>query len=539
MGRFDMPMRFSKLREVTLSFGLALFTLSGQIVNAQINTLNWSEKDQQAVAHALSLAKGVPSVTLDMSDPDSALFLKRHFQISGFTQERYPGLHALIAEHEEVHAANGVTQPLVQNVTDDLVYSDLATLMLAVYETPTPSTFSAMAAASMEAPADDPNRSMQISYSSLCFYDSNNAPIGTCQTESSFGSGQYFPVTNTLSTPDNAFTAAFSATYYDPTNKRYVAQLSTRDLNTIDYPQMQTIADPVIVHASNNNLKTALVCTSRSVNANANPGSCDYGTYSNTGVLVSMEGSVTYQATQTPKTDGNGNLVGTGSVFLVNTVTGGGCQLSPAISGANFFSQSQVTYNAASKTLAWNFDNLDFGSASALICGGDGTNIQYSLTLQVDDATDPAQTLLASQVSVPGTVAPHLQGPNAGSMATPMLRLVAGCLHPDTLITMAENLPSLPISKITGEGELITSMGGVETHVIGTVDGHEETLFAIQASNGMAVQASALHPFVMADGSWRAAADLASGDRVLSADGVVELISVTEVTYGGAVHNLM
>ncbi len=523
-------------RTVFLALG---FVISASAGNSQQDPAEWTKQDSQATAHALALAREAPWITLDLSDPQVAHFLKRHYEFSGFTKERYPGLHQLMSEQQRVHADVGVTLPATQDVSGDLTYSQLATLVLTMFESDTPGTYTAAGAATMEAAADDPSETLQIAYTSLCFYDSNSNPLGTCATTSSYNTSQYFATLNNVATSDQNFSAAFAATYYDATNKVYIPQLSVRDLNTNDYPAGQTISDPVILHASNNSLKTALVCTSRSVNANANPGTCDYGTYGNTDVLVTMEGSVTYQDSQTPKTDGNGHLVGTGSVFLLNTVQGGACQLSPAIAGSNFFSQSQVTYNAANKTVNWNFDNLDFGGATTLICGGDGTNIQYTLTLQVEDETNPSNTYLASQVSVPNTVTPVFNGLNKGSLATPMLRLVAGCLHPDTQIAMAGGSSDMPISQILGEGELVKSMGGVETHVIGTVIGEEETLFLIEADNGMTIQASAQHPFVMADGSMRAAADLQAGDRVLTRDGPVQVASVQQSAYGGPVHNLM
>ncbi len=499
----------------------------------------WSDEDRAAVAHVLAVADGSETVTLDLSDPMVAHFLERHYEIAGMTPARYPGLFALMVEQRRVHAAEGVAGARTVQVSNDLVYKDLATLMLALYPSGAPSTYDARAAATMEAPADDPTRHLQIAYTGLCFYDSNNNPIGTCKKESSFGSGQYFPVDNSVTTADQAFSAAFAATYYDTTDKRYVAQLSKRQLDQIDYPQTQTIADPVILHSQNNSLKTALVCTSRTVNANANPGICDYGTYQNTNVLVNMKGSVTYQQNQTPKTDQNGHLVGTGSVSLINTVRGGGCSLAPSISGSSFFSQPQVTYNAATKIVSWNFDKLDFGPAAKLICGGDGTSIQFALNLQVENANNAKQNFVSSQTSVAGTTVPHFLGANSGALATPMLRLVAGCLHPDTVIAMAGNEDARAIAEITGEGELVVSMAGVETHVVGTVDGEEDTLFVIEAGRDLAIQASAMHPFVTADGSWRAAADLKPGDRVLSFDGPVEVTAVTEVPYDGPVHNLV
>jgi hypothetical protein len=519
-----------------LAAGLPLLPRSA---HGQDTTLGWSDEDRAAVAHVLALADGADTITLDLSDPKVAHFLKRHHEIAGMTPARYPGLHALMEEQQAVHATEGVARARTVQVSNDLVYSDLATLVLALYPTAAASTYNAAAVATMEASTDDPNRSLQIAYAGLCFYDSNNNPIGSCTTESSFGSGQYFPVNNSVTTADQAFSAAFSATYYDVTDKRYVAQFSKRQLDSIDYPQTQTISDPVILHTQNNSLKAALVCTSRTVNANANPGVCDYGTYQNTDVLVTMEGSVTYQQNQTPKTDQNGNLVGTGSVFLINTTEGGGCSLSPSIGGTNFFSQPQVTYVATTKTLNWNFNNLDFGPAATLICGGDGTSIQYALTLQVEDANNAMNNYLASQTSVAGTIVPHFLGPNSGALATPMLRLVAGCLHPDTMIAMAEGEGAQAIAEIKGEGELVISMGGVETHVVGTVDGEEATLFVVEADGGLVIEASAMHPFVMADGSWRAAADLEPGDRVLSADGPAEVTAVTERPYEGPVHNLI
>lgn len=530
---------FRTMRWAGLAAILAAGQAWGQSDPAGSDGYDWSAADREAAAFVLEKAASGETVTLDHSDPRAARFLKRQYERAGLTEARYPGLHGLIESHQRIHAEQGVTYPETVQVSDDLVYTDIATQMLALFPTSTPSNFQGSAAASVEAAEDDPARTLQISYTSLCFYDLNNNPIGDCATSSSFGSGQYFPVNHAVTTADQAFTGAFSATYYDTTNKRYVSQISALTLDTIDYPASQTISDPVIVHDQNDSLETALVCTSRSVNANANPGTCDYGTYSNTDVLVDMEGSVAYKPEQTPRTDGSGDLVGTGSVSLINTVQGGNCRLAPSISGSNFFSQDQVAYNGTTKTLSWNFDDLDFGETGSLICGGDGTDIQFALTLQVENEADADNTIVASQLSQPGVVTPHFLGPTAGSLATPMLRLVAGCLHPDTLIQMADGSAARPISEFLGEGERVVSIGGVETHVIGTTEGEETRLFVIESEAGLSVQASAMHPFIMADGSWRAAEDLSPGDRVLASDGAVTLSSVTETAYDGPVYNLM
>lgn len=496
---------------------------------------DWSAEDRAATAHVLALAAGARTVTLDLSDPRTAHFWRRHSEISGFTRDRYPGFHGLMDRNIELHEVSGSQQPMTTEVTEDLLYQDLATLMLALYATES-ATYTGNAAASWADTSTDPDN-LQITYASLCFYDAANNPIGSCTSQSSFGSGQYFPLANALTTSQEIFTGAFSATYYDTAQKRYVPQISTLTLSATEYPQMQTITDPVIVHAENDSLKEALVCTSRTVNANANPGTCDYGNYGETGVLVDMGGSVSFQTSQDPQVSGD-DLVGTGSVSLINTVQGGQCTLSPTISGSSFFAQPEVTYDATTKTVVWDFTALDFGSATDLICGGDGTDIQFSLVLQVPDQANPGQVIVASQTSVPGTVVPTYRGPNAGALATPMLALVAGCLHPDTRITLADG-STRAIGELRGEGEPVRSLGGVETFVVGTVDGEEETLYRVVAADGREVLASSEHPFVGADGGWIAAANLAPGTRVLTDQGAVEVRTVETVPYGGPVHNLL
>ena len=504
---------------------------------------DWTAADSQAVRHVIELAEGQQTLTLDLSDSETAHFLRRHHEAAGLTLDRYPGLHGLIDAHAEIHATEGVSYPNETQVSEDLTYSDLATIMLALYPTAATTatattSYAGSAAASMEAVSDDPARHLQIAYTGLCFYDQQGNQVGTCATSNSFGAGQYFPVSHTVATSNEELQGVFTATYHDTTSKRFISQLSTLSVDALDYPLSQTIANPVILHAANNALKTALVCTSRTVNSNVNPGICDYGLYANTNVLVTMEGSVTYKPTQTPKTDASGHLVGTGSVSLINTKQGGGCRLSPSISGTNFFSQPQVTYNTTSKTLAWNFSNLDFGSATKLICGGDGTSIQFSFISQVQDSANNDDRIVASQQSQAGVITPHFAGPNAGAYLTPMLRLVAGCLHPETQITLAGRGGARPISEFTGEGELVRSMGGAETHVVGTVDGEEESLYVIRAGN-REVKATAQHPFVAADGNWRSADELQAGDQVLTASGPVTIESVDQVRYGGPVVNLM
>lgn len=504
---------------------------------AEAPARGWSDADRTATAYALERAGKERTVTIDLSDPRMARFLKRHYEISGMTAARYPGLHKLMATHAKVHATQGVKGAKVTTVSDDLTYEDLATLMLALYPTGS-QTYAAAGVASMEAAAQDPTRNLQLSYTSLCFYDANNNPIGTCVTQSSFGAGQYFPVNNSLSAAPQSFSGVVTATYYDVTDQRYVAQMSKLAVDAIDYPSGQSITHPVIVHASNNSLGAALVCTSRAVNSNVNPGTCDYGTYQNNGVLVNMVGSVTYAANQTPKTDGGGHLVGTGSVALINTIQGGQCRLAPTISGTNFFTQPQVTYAAPTKTVSWNFNNLDFGQTTSLICGGNGTGIQFSLLLQVTDTTD-SDTIVASQLSTVGVTTPHFIGANSGTLATPMLRLVAGCLHPDTVVTMAGDGAGRKISTLAGEGELLKAKDGGQVRVVGTVTGKDEWLYVVTAKNGLTVKATADHPFVGADGSWRAAADLKPGDRVLTAGGPVAIVSVRKIAYGGPVANLV
>jgi hypothetical protein len=499
----------------------------------------WSSEDRDAAGYALAKAATDRTITINLSDSKMARFLKRHYEISGFTADRYPGLHKLMADQAGIHAAQGVAGARVRELSGDLVYEDLATLMLGLYPTSTTQTYTAYGVASMEAPQADPTRALQIAYASLCFYDLNNDPIGDCTPQSSFGSGQYFPISNSLSGAPAAFQGALSVTYYDVTNKRYVAQMSTLSADKIEYPSSQTITDPVILNKDNKPLAAALVCTSRTVNANANPGICDYGTYATNNVLVKMSGSVTYASTQAPKLDSAGHIVGTGSVALINTTQGGQCRLSASISGNKFFSQPQVTYTAATKTLAWNFASLDFGPATNLICGGNGANIQFSLLLQVTDTDGDPNPIVAAQYSKAGTTTPILApGPNAGALLTPMLRLVAGCLHPDTEISLA-GAATQPIAKFTGEGERIRAKDGAEGRVTGTVNGKDEWLFVIRAENGFEVKATAQHPFVAPDGTWKAAQDLRAGESVLTAQGAAKITEVRKIAYNGPVHNLV
>ncbi len=310
----------TSLRAIACGFVFAL--VLAETAGAQSTA--WSDADRDAVAYVFDKAAGTRTITLDLSDPKMARFLKRHYEISGMTADRYPGLHGLMDTSARVHAEQGVTGPKVTTLSEDLTYEDTATLMLALYPTAA-QVYTGIAAASMEAAAQDSTRSLSIAYTSLCFFDSNNNPIGTCVTQQSFGAGQYFPLSNMVTTADENFSAALSATYSypdpdDPSNTKYLSQMSVLGLNSVDAPWSQSIVHPLILNSQNNPLLAALVCTSRAVNVNANPGVCDYGTYADTDVLVSMKGSITFRADQAPKTDPSGRLVGTGSVTLLNPV---------------------------------------------------------------------------------------------------------------------------------------------------------------------------------------------------------------------------
>jgi len=499
----------------------------------------WTTQDREAVAHVLAKGSEGQGITLDLSDPKSGHFLKRHYEASGLTADRYPGLHQLMTDQAKLMATKGVTMPKVTALSDDLLYQDIATVMLGLYKS-APQTFTAAAAATMEASADDPDESLQLAYSSLCFYDPNNQPIGTCVTSNSFGTGQYFPVQNVLSTGDTDFTAVHAASYYDVTHKRYIAQVAQLSSDAIAAPFQQTISNPIIVNPGNVGLKTALVCTSRAT-AGVDPGTggvCDYGTYQSTRVLVSMQGSVTYQPSQTPQTDASGDLVGSGVVSLMNQSQGGQCILSPTISGNNFFKNTAVSYNPATKLLQWNFPGLDFGPAGGIVCGGNSTNIVFRLLTSVTDMTTN-QPVVASQYSVPGTTVPTPIGIDAGAFATPMLRVVAGCLHPDTRIALPGQDGERAIKLFKGGGERVRSARG-SNHVVGTVNGTEKgVLYEVKAANGLAVRASDLHPFVTQKGDYRAARDLKPGDMVVTARGVAAIERVTQIPYAGDVHNLV
>lgn len=235
------------------------------------------------MAYSLAKASEVRTLTMDLSDPKISHFLKRHYEISGIVADRYPGFHQLLAEKSVKMAKNGVSGPKVTILSDDLHYEDLATLMLGLYSTGSQS-YTGAAVASMQAAADD-TRSLQISFTSLCFYDSNQKPIGSCVTNQSFASGQYFPVSNVLNASNQSFTGAFAATYYDVTNQRFVAQMSTLSSDAIAASAEQTITAPKIVDPSNEKLKTVIICTSRKVNNNGNAGTCDYGKYESTDVI--------------------------------------------------------------------------------------------------------------------------------------------------------------------------------------------------------------------------------------------------------------
>lgn len=514
------------------------FTVCAMMIigTAQAEPVAWPDLDRAATAKALATAASARTVTIDMTDQLMLHFLKRQYKLAGITASSYPGLYKLMDKQTRVPAKLRVKGPKVFALTDDLQYEDLATVVLGVYPT-APGNYAANAVASMQA-AQQGVDTLQLSYASLCFYDSDTNPIGTCVRQTSFNSGQYFPVNNSIASPPEAFIVVFTATYYDTTTKRFIAQMSTLDAGTTEYPSQQSITHPVIVHPANNPLKAALVCTSRTVNANGNPGVCDYGDYANKNVLVQMNGSIVYGPSQTPQVDQNGKLVGSGTVSLINTISGGQCTLTAGISGNNFFSQPEVRYVAGTKTLTWDFSRLDFGAPNNLICGGDGTAIQFSLFLQTKETGANPNPIIAAQYSVPGTIVPTFAGINAGALQTPMLRLVAGCLDPSTEVTLEDGV-TIPIAKIQGEGEKLRSYDGNITQVAGTVKGTDGWLYEVRASNGMKIRATAQHPFVTADGDWRATAKLKVGQKLRTSSGIATITSIRKQSYRGSVINLL
>ena len=273
----------------------------------------------------------------------------------------------------------------------------------------------------------------------------------------------------------------------------------SRSLDEIDYPMSQSITNPVILHSGN---PETVVCVTRGQGAAGNPGTCDYGTYQTTNIVIPVQGSEQFKPSQTPQTSGN-NLVGTGTVSIVNSSVGGQCRFSPSISGSAFFNQPEVTYTASSKTLNWNFPSLDFGSATSLICGNQGQGLTFNLQLTVNDAAS-GNSIIASQISMAGVTSPHYDGATTDVLAIPPLYMVNGCLAPDTKVTLAGG-KTVTIDTITGVDEKVLSANGVANPVQATTRGTDAHLYVIVSANGRKIRATAQHPFVLKGGTLREA----------------------------------
>jgi len=511
---------------------LALLSASGNAAAAEA----WGDADRAALAHLREVSAGKDTFVVDFRDKQLQRIYRRQAERAGLSQERYPGFAKLLDDIAARHVRGKVDQPKLDEVSDEIIHLNLATQLLAVY----PATqagldptiqYLASAVASLQTSALP---TFAATYASLCFYDQQNNPIGTCQVLTSFSNEAYIPVDNSLSTSLTAFTTVFQATYYDSSNHTSYPTMVTRSLDEIDEPLAQTIADPVILHQGN---PETLVCVTRGQGAAANPGTCDYGTYQQTDIVIPVVGSETFAPSQNPQTNEQGQLVGVGTLSIVNQTAGGQCRFSPSISGSEFFAQPQVAYDASIKKLTWNFPSLDFGTAGGLICGNQGDGLTFSLQLSVNDSTT-GNTISASQISQSGVTAPHYDGASKIVLLIPPLYAVNGCLAPDTKIAMADGT-TVAIDTITGVDEQVLSAGGVKNAVQGVTRGTDATLYLIEAANDHKIRATAEHPFVLEGGEVRAAKALKAGDSVLTAKGPSALVSVKKTKYGGEIFNLV
>ena len=243
---------------------------------------------------------------------------------------------------------------------------------------------------------------------------------------------------------------------------------------------------------------------------------------------------MTYTSAQTPMVNSDGNLVGTGSINLINISQGGGCTLTGPEVGANFFTQNGVNYSSANKTFSWDLNNINFGSASFLKCGTSGDKIQYNLLLSTTDTTTNHQ-VSASQSSKVDVLTPQTISP--GVMKIPMLSMVQGCLVEGTLVTL-DNGKQVPIETITGEGERVMAAGGISLDVIGTTIGEEEFILALK-TNTHSLELTNNHPVVMFDGSIQPASQIKIGDNIITDKGIEKVHEISIQKNLRKVYNLI
>ena len=121
---------------------------------------------------------------------------RRQAARAGLTPQRYPGFYKMLDDISARDARGDVAMPVQEDVTNDVIHLNLATQLLALYPTQAGNPgatipYNASALASLQI-SNLPTFS--VTYASLCFYDQNNNPIGTCQVQNSFTNDAYIPV---------------------------------------------------------------------------------------------------------------------------------------------------------------------------------------------------------------------------------------------------------------------------------------------------------------------------------------------------------
>ena len=519
--------------------GFALVCLGATTAHAEL----WNDADRAAVQHIKTTTPPHETRTADFSNPHVFRFIKRQYELAGFSEERYPGLHQTFQTMRQLHLAGEIHRPTETAVGSDFLATDILTTMLGFYQVPQSHqvtgapTYHASGAASIDV-GKDPNT--HLSFLSLCFFDKNHQPLGSCASSSSFTSHVFQTLAHKVATPDEEVTASFAATYVTneaslTTGRRFVTQFAVVSLDDLDFPAEVSITDPLIKNPDN---PATLVCISRRVQGTVvGLGKCDYGIIgtANTELLLSVSGSMTYKQTQKPRLDKNGLPTGTGNLKIINTTAGGGCVLIPKESGASFFNKEFVRYDPGTRVLSWNYSKLDFGDANKVACGKSGSDLQFVLTLTTHDAV-ANQDVVASQISKKGVTTPRSTAP--GVQDIPMLQLQSGCLHPEALIELDDGR-QVAIRELRADGERVLGMGGHGLAVVGTVSGEETRLIRIVDAEGHELRLSLEHPVLMADGGVKLARELTVGDRVSTRDGALELVEVDEIPYDGPVHNLI
>lgn len=477
-----------------------------------------------------SLANGDQPLLLDLSDERQYRYAAAMHEIAGHTAESRPGLFAGLEAAREVHAENGPGDPAPSSgpwqsggVVTNLGLSSTVQ--------------GAAAAAGFTGYVEG---ALQVN-AAMVVVPSNGGAVLASGSSSDFGDGTYVPVvTNPVQgqSAASSMRASLVCSYQLKAGEQWKtevvplsAQLGTQGDPEVEQPKTQSwTTHPAYIK----------VAVGR---GEGDPNDCDYwlgkpGEPSN--YYVPFKGYVDFSSPPPSATSLqlNQNVFISGKLARCSMDGKGGHKDLPASEAQLLFESLQVSGNR----MSWNRSAPSWEPGQDY--AGHGNSINWEdvewATKELDYLTIQFQVLLSSnpvQWGVATVQSSDQKDPDPmdGTKNIPPLQFVYSCLAEGTLILMADG--SRKAIENVQRGELIKAGDGTEREVACSYLGYY-TGKVLEITAGESIVLSHNHVVAKAGGEHCFASELQAGDTVNSPEGPVEVTSVREVDFDGALCNL-